>query len=50
MGKLTKKEFQKKYNISDEMMMKLEWIMKEFKGQEIKVVDTKKGLPIRHGK
>ena len=47
---MTKKEFQIKHNISDEMMKTLEWLMKEYKGQEIKVVDTKKGLPVEHGK
>lgn len=46
---MTKREFQDKYKISDEMMMKLEWLMKEFHGKEIKIVDSKKGLPVKHG-
>ena len=50
MAGMTKQEFQIKHNISDEMMKTLEWLMKEYKGQEIKVVDTKKGLPVEHGK
>lgn len=47
---MTKKEFQIKYNISDEMMKNLEWLMKEFHGKEIKFIDSKKGLPIKNGK
>lgn len=45
---LTKKEFKKKYNISDEMMLKLEWIIKEFRGKEINFINSFKGLPIKH--
>ena len=45
MAGLTKREFQIKHNISDEMMLHLDWIMKEFKGQQIKVIDTINGLP-----
>jgi len=42
---MTRKEFQLKYKISDEMLKKIDWMMKEFKGQQIKVVDTNNGLP-----
>lgn len=47
---MTRREFQIKHNISDEMIKQLEWLMKEFHGKEIKIVDTKKGLPVKHGK
>ena len=50
MAGLTKREFQIKYNISDEIMKNLEWLMKEFHGKEIKFIDSKKGLPIKNGK
>lgn len=50
MAGMTKQEFQIKHNISDEMMKQLEWLMKEFKGKEIKIVDSKNGLPVKHGK
>lgn len=49
MAGLTKREFQIKHKISDEMMKKLEWLMKEFHGKEIKIVDSKDGLPRKNG-
>lgn len=44
---MTRKEFQDKYNISDDMMKTLEWLIKAYKGRNIKLVDTVKGLPSR---